>query len=358
LGTIVPVPEPVARAAITVLIASYLEPDLVARLGRVDDRLEVLYAPELLAPPRYPADHKGHDFTRTPAQEARWRTLLARAQILFDFDRSNARDLPRLAPQVEWIQATSAGIGEYVREMGYAESMPRTVITTASGVHAQPLAEFCFMALFAFHKHLLRTLHDQRRRHWERFAGADLAGQTLVVVGVGRVGTEVARLGQACGMRVVGVKRTPSNAAPTDLHLDVLYGPGDLHRALAEAQNLVLIAPHTPDTEGMIGAAELALLPAGAVFINIGRGALVDEPALVAALQSGRLLGAALDVFREEPLPPSSPLWAMDNVIVSPHSASTSTRENARITDLFCANLRLFLDGRPLMNRFDAALGF
>ena len=318
----------------------------------------MLHAPDLLAPPRYPADHKGHDFTRTPEQERQWRGLLARAHVLFDFDRSNARDLPTLAPRVEWIQATSAGIGEFVGQMGYASTMPRTVLTTASGVHAQPLAEFCFMVMFAFHKQLLRTIRDQQRKHWERFAGTDLRGQVLVIVGVGRVGREVARMGQAFGMRVVGVKRSPSGEAPQGLHLDVLYGPGDLHRALAEAQNLVLIAPHTTETEGMIGAAELAVLPQGAVFINIGRGALVDETALVSALRSGRLLGAGLDVFRDEPLPASSPLWDMDNVIVSPHSASTSDRENARITDLFCANLRLFLEGQPLMNQFNVALGF
>ena len=316
------------------------------------------YAPELLPPPRYPADHKGRDVARTPAQEAQWRSLLAQAQVLFDFDRASGRDLPTLAPRVEWIQAASAGIGEYIRAMGCAESMPHTIVTTASGVHAQPLAEFCFMVMFACHKQLLHTLREQRRKHWERFAGSDLHGQTLVIVGMGRVGTEVARMGQAFGMRVVGVKRSPAGVAAADLHVDVLYGPGELRRALAEAHNLVLIAPHTADTDGMIGAAELALLPDGAVFNNIGRGALVDEPALVAALQSGRLLGAGLDVFREEPLPPASPLWDMANVIVSPHSASTSTRENVRITELFCANLRLFLHGRPLMNRFDATRGF
>jgi phosphoglycerate dehydrogenase-like enzyme len=320
--------------------------------------VEVLYAPELLPPPRYPADHSGRDLIRTAEEEDRWRGLLARANVFFDFDRSNARDLPRLAPQVEWIQATSAGIGEFVGRMGYARSMPRTVITTASGVHAQPLAEFCFMVMLAFHKELLRMLGDQRLKHWERFARPDLRGQTLVIVGVGRVGREVARIGQAFGMRVIGVKRSPSNAVARDLHLDVLYGPGDLDRALGEAQNLVLIAPHTAETEGMMGAARLALLPAGAVFINIGRGALVDEAALVSALQSGRLLGAGLDVFREEPLPPGSPLWTMDNVIVCPHSASTSTRENERITDLFCANLRRFLDGQPLMNLFNPELGY
>jgi phosphoglycerate dehydrogenase-like enzyme len=120
----------------------------------------------------------------------------------------------------------------------------------------------------------------------------------------------------------------------------------------------VLVVPHTPETERMIGAAELALLPRGAVFVNIGRGALVDEDALIEALRSGHLLGAALDVFREEPLPPESPLWEMENVIVYPHSASTSYLENARITDLFCQNLRRYLAGEPLLNQLDTTLGF
>ena len=342
----------------TVLIASYLEPELVERVRDVDSRVEVLNDPALLWPPQYPADHRGKEFTRTPEQEARWRSMLARADILFDFDRSSARDLPLRAPRVRWIQATSSGIGEYVQNMGLAESMPNTVFTTARGVHAQPLAEFCFMTMLAFHKKLLQGLKDQRRKHWERFAADDLSGQTLVIVGVGRVGREIARIARAFGMRTVGVKRSVEGISAAELHLDVLYAPAELHRALREAQNLVLIAPHTPETERMIGAAELALLPKGAVFINIARGALVDEPALVDALRAGHLLGAGLDVFATEPLPPASPLWEMDNVIVCPHSASTSYRENERITDLFCENLQLFLAGKPLLNRFDPILGF
>ena len=120
------------------------------------------------------------------------------------------------------------------------------------------------------------------------------------------------------------------------------------------ADVVVMIAPHTPQTDNMLGAAEFATMRDGAFFINIGRGATVDEPALIAALHAGKLGGAALDVFAEEPLPADSPLWEMDSVLVSPHSASTSDRENERITDLFCDNLRRYLDGRPLRN----VLGF
>lgn len=344
--------------SLPLFIASYLEPELIDRIRRVDDGVEVLYCPELLAPPQYHADHAGSMLVRAPDQEARWRALLARAEVMFDFDRGNARELPALAPRVRWIQATSAGIGDYVHRMGYDKSMPNTVITTASGVHARPLAEFCFMVLFAFHKKLLPTLRDQRHKQWKRFAAGELTGQSLVIVGVGRIGREIARLGKAFGMRVIGIKRSPAGANASDLHLDELYGAADLARVLPQAQNLVLIAPHTRETEGMIGKTELALLPRGAVFVNIGRGALVDEPALADALRSGHLLGAGLDVFREEPLPPESPFWEMDNVIVYPHSASTSYLENGRIVDLFCENLRRYLRGEPLLNRLDTTLGF
>jgi glyoxylate/hydroxypyruvate reductase A len=342
---------------IPLLITSWLEPELVERIRQVDSRLEAVHEPELLAPPRYIADHSA-PVTRTPAQEARWRELLGRAEILFDFDKSSGPELPVVAPHVKWIQATSAGIGDYVRKMGYANSMPHTVLTTASGVHARPLAEFCIMVMLAFHKKLLTSLRDQRERRWERFAAGELDGQTLVIVGVGRIGKEIARLAKEFGMRVVGVKRTVEGVAPESLHLDALYGPMELHRALEQAQNLVLIAPNTSETAGMIGARELALLPRGAVFINIGRGALVDEPALIATLRSGHLLGAGLDVFAEEPLPQDNPLWGMGNVIVCSHSASTAYRENERITDLFCRNLRRYLAGEPLLNQFDHALGF
>ena len=124
---------------------------------------------------------------------------------------------------------------------------------------------------------------------------------------------------------------------------------------MPRADYLVLVAPHTGETEGLLGARELGLLPKGAILINIARGALVDEPALVDALRSGHLGGASLDVFTTEPLPPASPLWSMPNVLISPHSASTSDRENARLIDLFCENLRRFLATEPLLNILDTA---
>ena len=336
-----------------VLIASYLEPEYVDLIRQVDDRLNVVYHPELLRQPRYPADHTGKSMERTPTEESHWRQLLSKADIFFDFDQTHREDLPELAPNVRWIQSTSAGIGQFVKQMRYDTRMPGIIITTASGVHAQPLAEFCLMVMLMFTKGLLRIMRDQDRKHWERYAGTDLRGRTLVIIGVGKVGKEVARVGQALGMRVVGVKQQVSNVEPSSLYLDELYPRNKLHEVLTQAEYLVLITPHTPKTEKMIGAKELALLPKGAILINIGRGVLVDEPALIEALRSGHVGGAGLDVFAEEPLPQESPLWEMPNVLVSPHSGSTSDRENSRITELFCENLRRFLTNKPLLNVLD-----
>jgi phosphoglycerate dehydrogenase-like enzyme len=337
-------------STLKVLIASFIEAELVDRIRDVDPRLDVIYEPELLRPPRYAADHKGAPLERTPDQEARWRRHLAQAEVLFDFDQTHLEDLPALAPNVRWIQATSSGIGPFVARMGYTNRMPGTVFTRASGVHAQPLAEFCVMVMLMFRKGLLRVLRDQGRKHWERYAGTDLEGRTLVVVGLGGVGSEVVRVAKALRMRVIGVDRAEFLFDPNAVPLDQFIYSGEFHTALPQAEHLVLIAPHTPETEGMIGSRELALMPSGSVLINIARGALVDEDALVAALRSGHLAGAGLDVFAEEPLPPESPLWEMPNVVVSPHSASTSDRENGRLTELFCENLRRFLAGERLIN--------
>lgn len=339
----------------TVLIASYLEPAYVEQIRAVDRRLHVVYAPDLLRPPRFPSDHIGQPWERTPEQERHWRALLSQADILFDFDHTHLGDLPELAPRLRWIQATSAGIGQLVKRQGYTTRMPDTVLTTARGVHAQPLAEFCLLAMLTFSKGLLRTLNQQQRKHWQQYSTIDLAGRTLLIVGAGKIGQEVARLAQALRMKVIGIKRTVAGVDPAALFLDQVHELSSLHQLLPQAEFLVLITPHTPETEQMIGEQELTLLPRGAVLINIGRGALIDEPALIDALRSGQLGGAALDVFAQEPLPESSPLWELPNVLISPHSGGNSEQENARIVDLFCDNLRRWLDNQPLRNVFNPA---
>jgi phosphoglycerate dehydrogenase-like enzyme len=337
----------VSAGRIVVLIASPLEPEHIERIGRVDPRIELLHDADLLPQPRYVSDHTGPATTRTPEQEARFLEMLRRAEVVFDFPSGHFRDLQIVAPRLRWLQATSAGIGQFVQRSG----LDRTNITftTASGIHARPLADFCLMAMLMFAKNYGRMERDKKAKRWERYCGEELTGKTLAIIGLGRIGQEVARHGKRMDMRVIGMRRSDAPVAG----IDKLFGKDQLHAMLGEADFLVLAAPHTPDTEGIIGATELAAMKPSAVLINIGRGALVDENALIRALQENRLAGAALDVFQTEPPAQDSPLWDMPNVIVSPHSASTVTQENARITDLFCDNLRRYLSGQPLRNVLD-----
>lgn len=334
--------------SLTILIASYLEPELVGRIQQEFPEVRVLYRPDLLGTPRYIADHNP-PVQRTAEQEAEWKSLLAQADILFDFDHSHLEDLPELAPKLRWIQATSAGIGQFVHQMRYAERT-NWVFTTASGVHARPLAEFALMGMLMSVKKFPHLASEQAKHHWERFCATDLAGKTVTIIGLGSIGEEIARLAKAFDMHVIGNRRNPTIPVA---HVDELYGHDELHRMLPRSQFLVLATPQTPETEGIIGAAEIEALPDGAVIINVARGIVIDEAAMIAALQSGKLGGAYLDVFAREPLPVDSPLWDMPNVLVSPHSASTVESENHKIVDIFCDNLRRFQRGEPLYNQLD-----
>lgn len=344
-----------SEATYNLLITSYIEPELVEQIRAVSPRLRVIYEPDMLPKPRYASDHT-NTMQRTPEQQQRWDVLVGQADILFDFDYTHIDTLPERAARARWVQASSAGIGQLVRRRGLAERMPSTVFTTASGIHAQPLAEFCLLAMLMSSRDLRTIQQGQADHRWQRFGATDLEGRTLGIIGVGNIGKEVARMARAVGMRVIGNKRTTQGVDPASLHLDALYSAKQLPELLRQSEYLILIAPHTDETEKFIGEEELALLPRGAYLINIGRGQTVDEPAMIAALQRGQLSGAALDVTAVEPLPADSPLWDMPNVLISPHSAATTDRENARLVRLFCENLRRFLAGQTLENVLDIEL--
>jgi phosphoglycerate dehydrogenase-like enzyme len=337
-----------AARRLVVFVTTPLEPENVARIQAVDPRrVEVIAEADLWPPLRYVADHKGRDgFVRTAAQEARWRAHLARADILWDFAPAapDGGGGMALAPNVKWVQTTSSGVGQMVRALGFADS--DLLVTTARGVHAGPLSEFVFMALLSHVKLLTHLQAEQRRRRFERLCGDELCGKTLAIIGVGAVGRRVAEVGRVFGMRVIGMTRHATNEQAAARGLDAIYPPARLHEMLGLADAVVLIAPHTDETEKLIDAAAFAAMKDGVVFVNIGRGATVDEDAMIAALRSGKIAFAALDVFATEPLPAASALWDMPNVLISPHSASTAFGENARITEIFCHNLRCYLDGR------------
>lgn len=339
-----------ANGVTTVLIASPIEAEQAQRLITFDpERVRVIHDPQLLPTPRYPADHDGVKPNLSELEIGRWRSHLARADVLFDFDWLDPANIPLNAPRVRWVQATSSGIGRFLDRHGLLSS--GITFTTAAGVHAVPLAEFVALGMLYFAKGVPELLSRQAERRWERHTTGQLAGQRALVIGLGGVGSEIARKVAALGVEVHGMARTIRSVTPPGIVSQVERG--QLRAFLPSADYVVLACPHTSETHHLIGAPELAAMKSSAVLINVARGAVVEETALISALEQGRIGGAFLDVFEREPLPSASPLWGMANVFVSPHSASTVAVENKRIVDLFLDNLARFLDGRELLNRYD-----
>ncbi|MEA9986166.1 MULTISPECIES: D-2-hydroxyacid dehydrogenase [Subtercola] len=336
-----------------VLISTYLEPALVD-LIRAEPDVEVLYAPQLVPVPRYASDHTGVALQLGADDEKRWLDLLAQADVAFDFDWRDPAALPVNAPRLKWVQATSAGIGAFMKRTGL-DSTGLTA-TTAAGVHAIPLAEFALTGALHFVKGVPHLKNQQRRREWRRYTTRQLAGMRVSVLGIGGMGGNVIAVFNALGARVTGIGRVggsyelPAGVEQSDI--------GRLAEVLPRTDILILCTALTPETEGLIGRDQIALLPDGAIVVNISRGQVIDEQALIDALQSKKLLGAALDVVNHEPLADDSPLWQLENVMLSPHSASTLASENETLTALFIDNLRRWRAGEPLKNLFVSERGY
>jgi len=341
------------EVAVTVCVP--LAGRLVDRIRAVDPRVRILHEPELLPPLRFPGDHAGvAGFQRDAAGERRWRELLTAAVVTYGVPAdtpAGLADLVRSAPGLRWVQGTQAGAGEQARRAGLeAADLERVALTTAAGVHGGPLAEFAMLGLLAGAKDLDVLLALQREHRWPtRWPLRQLAGRRLLVLGLGGIGREVALRAQAFGMHVTGVRRTPGTVPPPGV--DQVRPLAELHAAAAETEDLVLALPGTVGTASVVDAGVLGQLPRGATVVNVGRGSALDEQALLAALDAGIVRLAVLDVTSTEPLPADSPLWDHPRVLLSPHTAALSSREDDAIVDLFCDNLRRWLDGRPLRNR-------
>ena len=350
--------------ATTAVITSPLDAAVAERIiASAPDGIEVVYRPDLVPPPRYTCDHTGDPaFRRTSEQEAEWRALLLRAAITWGFPEvAKGESLADVTPGLRWVQGTSAGVGARVRALGMMEGAGRDIaITTASGTHARPLAEYVFGALLQHVKHMPQLAGMQRAHRWERFTPDSLDGRHMVLVGPGRIGREVARLARAFGVSVSALARVSDPARAGDLGVDEVFTRDALLDQLGRADIVVLSAPQTPETENIMDAAAFAAFRPGTMFVNIGRGPLVDEDALLAALGDGRVALAVLDVFRTEPLPTDSPFWDHPNVRISPHSVANDAREYDRIADLFIANLSRFASGQldELTPIFDRDKGY
>jgi phosphoglycerate dehydrogenase-like enzyme len=250
------------------------------------------------------------------------------------------------APKLRWLHLFNAGVDHPI----FSRFLERGVALTASpGANAVPIAQSAIAGLLALARGFPAFARAQRERRWlghdELPRPPDLAGQTLLVLGLGGIGGEIARLGRALGLRVIGVRRSrPQESAP----IDAWHAPDELAALLPHVQWLAIACPLSRETRRLVDAAALARLPDGACVLNVSRGEIVEESALVDELASGRLGGAYLDVFEQEPLPPDSPLWSLPNAIVSPHASHVSSGSGDRQAERFLANLRRYLRGEAL----------
>ncbi len=261
-------------------------------------------------------------------------------------------ELIERAPKLRFIQSIGAGVDQFDRDALRARGVR---LASAQGVNERAVAEHAMALILALMRHLPAARDNQRRRHWRGMISDparredELGGKTLLIVGLGRIGSRLAGLARAFGMQVIGAKRDPATGAAA---ADQVVAQDRLADVLPQADIVALTCPLTPQTEKLIGEGALRLMKPSAYLINVARGRVVDEPALIAALEAGRIAGAALDCTVEEPLPPSSPLWGLDNVLITPHTAGETRRYEDNVIDVLTENLeRLWRGETELKNQ-------
>ena len=260
-------------------------------------------------------------------------------------------DLPKIAPKLRLVQSISAGVNQYDTSIMKAAGVH---LASAQGANARAVSDHGMALILSLARRLPEARDNQAKKHWRGMIGDlstredELAGKTLLIVGVGRIGGRLARLAKAFEMNVIGIRRDPANGAEG---ADEIHGFDKLHELTARADVVALTCALTPETTGIIDAKVLALLKPSAWLVNVARGAVVDEAALIAALRAQSFAGAALDVTAEEPLPESSPLWDLPNVFITPHSAGETRRYEDAVIDLLVENLDRLARGETLKNQ-------
>lgn len=254
-------------------------------------------------------------------------------------------------PKLRWVQTTTAGVEAWLSRPDLSDGL---LLTAAKGVHRVQMPENILAALFHATKPIAAAAIDQLSSTWTRRVAEPLAGKTLGILGLGTIGTELARKAQALELRVVGVRRS---ADPVE-HVDAVYGPDETDRMLGEADFVLNLLPVTPDTRDFMDADRFAAMRPTAWFLNFGRGATVVDEDLIAAVTSGRIAGAVLDVFRQEPLPSDHPFWTTPGISVWPHVGGLHPNRDAIVAELVVENAVRYLDGRPLLHQVDRERGY
>jgi phosphoglycerate dehydrogenase-like enzyme len=292
------------------------------------------------------------EFRGDAAAKDKLDALLAEADVIFGLILP--RDLVKRAPRLKWVQAMSAGVDRLAQSDIWQSDV---IITGVSGIHATVIGEFVMGLILQFAKGAAESFRMKQKHEWKRYATHTLRGKTAGIVGLGHIGQEVARLSRAFGMRVIATRRSTKQVRRAR-NVDVLYPPEQLNQLLAESDYVIICVPLTPQTQKLIGEKELNAMKSTAYIINIARGGIIDEAALVRALEEKRIAGAGLDVTTPEPLPPESRLWDMDNVILSPHVSGSMEDYTERSADIFCENLRRWRAGKKLVNVVDRKRGY
>jgi phosphoglycerate dehydrogenase-like enzyme len=292
------------------------------------------------------------EFLGDNSQKAELDALLAEAEVLFGF--MPPQNITVRAPNLKWFQATSAGVD---RHWDTEIWRSRVTITGVSGIHATPIGEFVMGLMLMFAKDMPQSFQMKQKRQWHRYLPRTLHGKTVGIVGLGHIGREVARLAKAFGMRVIATRRSTRKAGKAR-NVDLLLPRDRIKEMLAESDYVALCVPLTPETHHIIGEAELKAMKPTSYIVNIGRGSLIDEEALIRALDGKGIAGAGLDVTAIEPLPTDSRLWDFENVILTPHVAGGMEDYMLRANDLFCDNLRRYLAGKKLLNVINRKRGY
>lgn len=332
------------------VVAVPLKEEHCRLIERLEPRVRLVRDARLTHPMRGPADWSGDpDHSRTAQEQAEFDAMVDSADALFGIPDVDPAALARTVaanPRLRWVMTTAAGGGGQVKAAGLdPAALERVVFTTSAGVHGGPLAEFAVFGVMAGAKDLPRLARQQAERRWtDRWEMRQVDEMTVLVVGLGGIGAECARRFRALGAEVWGTTRS---GAPVE-GVDRLVPLDGLERAVGEVDAIVVTLPGTDQTHHLIDEGVLAAVKPGVILASVGRGTVIDEAALLDALDDGRVSFAALDVFEVEPLPADSPLWRHPRVLVSPHTAALSSKEEERIARRFAENATRLLDGQPM----------